>query len=82
MLISIFRERNLNMKFNGMDLAFKYCQGIGAEFGPSSQNPFYLEKCFKIAPSDGVRYIYESDLIDWNFYSIEQEKNIKFYRKN
>jgi SAM-dependent methyltransferase len=62
------------MKFNGMDLAFKYCQGIGAEFGPSSQNPFYLEKCFKIAPSDGVRYIDESDLIDWHFYSIEQEK--------
>jgi SAM-dependent methyltransferase len=62
------------MKFDGMDLAFKYCQGIGAEFGPSSQNPFHLEKCFKIAPSDGVQYIYESDLNDWNFYSIEQEK--------
>jgi SAM-dependent methyltransferase len=62
------------MKFKGMNLAFKYCRGIGAEFGPGSQNPFYLDNCLKIAPSDGVGYIYENDLIDWSFYLIEQEK--------
>lgn len=57
-----------------MNLAFNYCQGFGAEFGPGSQNPFCLSNCLKIAPSDGIRYIYENDLIDWRHYSDEQNK--------
>jgi hypothetical protein len=62
------------MKFKPMSLAFDYCQGLGVEFGPGSQNPFCLSNCLKIAPSDGIRYIYENDLIDWRHYSDEQNK--------
>jgi SAM-dependent methyltransferase len=62
------------MKFKYMNLAFKYCQGFGVEFGPGSQNPFHLDNCLKIAPSDGVRYVYENDLNDFNNYADEQKK--------
>jgi SAM-dependent methyltransferase len=61
------------MKFPPMELALKYCKGQGVELGGASHNPFYLERCLNMAPSDGVGYVFEQDLKDYQFYAQSQQ---------
>jgi SAM-dependent methyltransferase len=62
------------MKFKPMDLAFKYCLGHGVELGAAAHNSFDLPDCKSVAPSDGVRYMYAKDLVDYGHYVGEQLK--------
>lgn len=53
---------------SGMPLAYKYCIGDGLELGASIHNSFYLPSCPNLSPSDGIDYMYERDLLDYQRY--------------
>lgn len=52
----------------GMPLAYKYCLGEGLELGASIHNSFYLQDCPNLSPSDGTKYMFERDLLDYQRY--------------
>ena len=53
---------------SGMPLAYKYCIGEGLELGASIHNSFYLPNCPNLSPSDGINYMFERDLLDYQRY--------------
>lgn len=52
----------------GMALAYKYCVGIGLELGAATHNSFHLPDCPNLSPSDGVGFLFERDLLDYQRY--------------
>jgi len=53
-------------------LALKYCKGKGVELGAALHNPFGLEQCKNVAPSDGVDYVHPRDLEDFRRWAAQQ----------
>ena len=57
-----------------MELARQWLQGKGVELGRGAHNPLAPADCISVAPCDGVRYLNEPDLIDYQVYAAEQER--------
>jgi SAM-dependent methyltransferase len=49
--------------------------GQGIELGRGAHNPLAPADCISVAPCDGVRYVDERDLIDYQVYAAEQQRH-------
>ncbi|WP_159880572.1 MULTISPECIES: class I SAM-dependent methyltransferase [Aquitalea] len=58
-----------------MELARQWLQGKGIELGRGAHNPLAPADCISVAPCDGVRYVDERDLIDYQVYAAEQQRH-------
>ncbi|PXX46258.1 class I SAM-dependent methyltransferase [Aquitalea magnusonii] len=57
-----------------MELAKQWLQGKGVELGRGAHNPLAPADCINVAPCNGVDYIDERDLLDYQRSAAEQEK--------
>jgi hypothetical protein len=49
-------------------MANKYCVGQGAELGAGAHNPFCLDHCLNVGPSDGALFLHPNDVLDYRYY--------------
>ncbi len=57
-----------------MELARQWLQGKGVELGRGAHNPLAPDDCISVAPCDGLHYLDEHDLIDYQVYAAEQQR--------